>query len=49
MYIHKHQENCTYPQKRITQNIKIVKKFWAIRARISFEVLKAINTNVKKC
>lgn len=49
MYRHKHQGNCTYPQKRITQNIKKVKKFWALRARISFKVLKDVTTNVNKC
>lgn len=49
MYRHKYKRKRTKPQKRNTQNTKKVKKFWALRARLSFEVLKAINTNVKKC
>lgn len=49
MYRHKSKKKRTKQQKRITQNTKKVKKFWALRARISFEVLKAININVKKC
>lgn len=49
MYRHKYKKKRAKTQKRITQNTKKVKKFWALRARLSFRVLKAINTNVNKC